>query len=152
VTLVALSFGGFPAAVLALSATDYATKGEACLATRGDGRPDAFVGIAGVYSLDHIGADFLAGFFGGDRAAAPSAWGAGDAAVLARRSNRRTPPVRLVAGTKDLVSPPATADAFAAILRASGYEVDITVGDGATHDSILDTVATVDAILGAATR
>jgi acetyl esterase/lipase len=150
VTLVAHSFGGFPAAVLALSATDYAGQGEACLATTGDGRPDAFVGIAGVYTLDQIGADFLASFFGGDRAAAPAAWGAGDVTVLARRSDRRAPPVRLAAGTNDLVSPPAAADAFAAILRASGYEVEITVVDGATHDSILDTVATVDAILGTA--
>ncbi len=107
VTLVAHSYGGFPGAVLALSATDYATNGEGCLATAGDGRPDAFVGIAGVYTLDHIGPEFLVGFFGGDRATAPAAWGAGDFGVLVARKNRRTPPIRLVAGTNDSVSPPA---------------------------------------------
>ena len=73
VTLVAHSFGSLPGAVLALSATDYATEAAGCLAATGDGRPDAFVGIAGVYTLDHVGPEFLAGFFGGDRASATAA-------------------------------------------------------------------------------
>jgi acetyl esterase/lipase len=151
VTLVAHSFGGFPGAVLALSATDYAPKGEVCLATAGDGRPDAFVGIAGIFTLDHIGQEFLVDFFGGDRAAAPAAWGAGDVAVLARRKNRRTSPVRLVAGTSDLIAPPATADEFATILRTAGYDIDVTVEDGATHDTVLDRIATVETIVAAYT-
>lgn len=149
VTLVAHSFGGFPGAVVALSATDYATKGEGCLAATGDGRPDAFVGIAGVYTLDRIGAEFLAGFFGGDGAAAPAAWDAGDAAVLARLDGRRTPPVRLVAGTSDLVAPPATTELLAAILRTADYDVGVTLEDGATHDTVLSRAATVDAVLDA---
>ena len=149
VTLVAHSFGGFPGAVLALSATDYATKGEGCLATTGEGRPDAFVGIAGVYTLDRIGQEFLAGFFGGDRATAPAAWNAGDVVVLARLNGRRTPPVRLVAGTNDLVAPPATAEEFAIILRTAGFDIEVTVEDGATHDTVLYKAATVDAVLGA---
>lgn len=149
VTLVAHSFGGFPGAVLALSATDFATKGEGCLATTGEGRPDAFVGIAGVYTLDQIGQEFLAGFFGGDRATAPAAWNAGDVAVLARLKGHRTPPVRLLAGTNDLVAPPATAEEFATILRTADYDVELSVEDGATHDTVLNTAATVDAVLGA---
>jgi acetyl esterase/lipase len=151
VTLVAHSFGGFPGVVLALSATDYAAKGEGCLATAGDGRPDAFVGIAGVYSLDRIGQDFLAGFFGGDRATAPTAWDAGDVAALARLKGHRTPPVRLVAGTSDLVAPAATAEDLAAILVAAHYDVEVTVVDGATHDTILDKAATVEAVVSAFT-
>jgi acetyl esterase/lipase len=151
VTLVGHSYGGFPGAVLALSATDYATKGEGCLATTGDGRPDAFVGIAGVYTLDHVGPEFLVGFFGGDRAAAPAAWGAGDFGVLVARKNRRTPPVRLVAGTNDFVSPPARADEASALLAAAGYDVAVTLEEGANHDTVLSKLATVEAIMEANT-
>lgn len=150
VTLVAHSFGGFPGAVLALSATDYAAKAQGCLTTTGDGRPDAFVGIAGVYSLDRIGQAFLTDFFGGDRATAPTAWDAGDVAVLAGLKGHRTPPVRLVTGTGDLVAPPATQEAFATILRAAKYDVTATVVDGATHDTVLYKAVAVDAILNAA--
>ncbi len=151
VTLVGHSFGGYPAVVLALSATDYAAKGTGCLATSGDGRPDAFVGIAGVYTLDHIGQQFLVDFFGGDRATAPAAWGAGDVAVLASRKNRRMLPVRLVAGTNDFVAAPAKTEDLASILEAAGYDVETTVEDGATHDTVLDKLATVDAIVDAYT-
>ncbi len=148
VTLVGHSFGGYPAVVLALSAMDYATKGEGCLATSGDGRPDAFVGIAGVYTLDHIGERFLVDFFGGDRATAPAAWGAGDVAVLARRKDRRAPPVRLVAGTTT-PRPTHPAEGLAPILLAAGYDVEAIVENGATHDTVLNKLATVDAVLGA---
>ena len=151
VTLVAHSYGGFLGAVLALSTTDYAAKGMGCLTTSGDGRPDAFAGIAGVYTLDRVGPGFLVDFFGGDRATAPAAWGAGDVAVLARRTNRRRVPVRLIAGTNDPVAPPATADEFAAILKTAGYDVEATVEDGATHDTVLNRVLTVDAIVSAYT-
>jgi acetyl esterase/lipase len=151
VTLVAHSYGGFPGTVLAMSATDYATDDTACLATTGDGRPDAFVSIAGVFALDRIGQEFLADFFGGDRANAPAAWGAGDVTVLARRANRRLLPVRLVSGTMDLVAPPASAEQLATTLRAAGYSVDVTVEDGATHDLVLYRLATVDAIVAAYT-
>ena len=150
VTLVAHSFGGFPGNVMALSATDYATEGEECLATAGEGRPDAFVGIAGVYTLDQIGQGFLAEFFGGDRATAPAAWEAGDAEFLAGLEGRRTPPVRLVAGTNDPVAPPSSAEALATILRAAKHDVEITVEDGATHETVLKKVATVDAVMAAA--
>jgi acetyl esterase/lipase len=150
VTLVAHSFGGFPGTGMALSATDYATEGEGCLAAPGEGRPDAFVGIAGVYTLDRIGQEFLAEFFGGDRATAPAAWDAGDAGVLAGVEGRRTPPVRLVAGTNDPVAPPSSAEALAAILRAAKHDVEITVEDGATHETVLKKVATVDAVMAAA--
>jgi acetyl esterase/lipase len=151
VTLVGHSFGGFPGIVLSLSATDYAARGEGCLATTGDGRPDAFVGIAGVYTLGRIGDTFLVDFFGGDRTTAPAAWGAGDVAVLARRADRRTPPIHLIAGTMDLVAPPPSAEGLATDLRAAGYEIEVTVEDGANHDTVLYKLATVDAILGADT-
>ena len=146
VTLVGHSFGGFPAAVVALSAHDFATDEPACLASRGDGHPDALAGIAGVYTLDRIGQDFLATFFGGDRASAPDAWAAGDVTALVRQTGRPAPPVRLLAGTSDPVAPPTTMAEFADLLRAAGYDVTATTLDGATHDTILQKLATVDAI------
>ncbi len=145
VTLVAHSFGGIPGAVVALSTHDFATDEPACLATTGDGRPDAFVGIAGIYTLDRVGPTFLATFFGGDRTTAPDAWDAGDATtILAGKPHRM--PIRLLAGSNDLVAPEATMDEFATLLRDAGYDVTATTLDGATHDSILQKLATVDAV------
>ncbi len=55
-------------------------------------------------------------------------------------------PVRLLAGSNDLVAPEATMDEFATLLRDAGYDVTATTLDGATHDSILQKLATVDAV------
>ena len=145
VTLVAHSFGGFPATVLALGSRDYATDQTACLATTGDGRPDAFVGVAGVYTLDRIGQDFLAVFLGGDRPTAPAAWAAADAAVLAKSDNQGGP-VRLVVGTEDFVAPMAAAEMLATILRDEGHDVAVSVIPDGTHDSVLRNIVTVDVI------
>ncbi len=145
VTLVAHSFGGFPASVVALSAHDYATDEPACLASTGDGRPDAFAGVAGVYTLDRIGQDFLATFFGGDRTTLPDAWAAGDVTAILRDDPQRVP-VRLVAGTADLVAPQATMDELAALLRTARYDVATSTLEGASHDTILQKAATVDVI------
>ena len=145
VTLVAHSFGGFPAAVLTLGSRDYATDHTACLSQTGDGRPDALAGIAGIYTLDRIGQDFLATFLGGDRSTAPAAWSAADAAVLAR-DDRRDAPVRLVVGTDDFIAPMAAADVLATILRDEDRDVLVSVIPDGTHDSVLRNIVTVDVI------
>jgi len=146
VTLVAHSFGGFPGSVTALSAHDFAVDAPECLATAGDGRPDALVGVGAIYGFDHIGPDFLAQMLGGTRDEVPDAWNATDIAVLAAAPGHRTPPVQLLAGTADFVAPVATADEFAALLREAGIDVTVTAVDGATHDSILSKLVTVDTI------
>jgi acetyl esterase/lipase len=152
VTLVAHSFGGFPASVVDLSAHDFAADELACLASKGNGQPDAFVGIAGVYTLDRIGQDFLADFFGGDRSTAPDAWAAADAAKLVRSGRRSPAPVRLLVGTDDLIAPDTTAEELAAILRDADYDVGVTTVPNATHESILRSVTTVDAVASLANQ
>jgi acetyl esterase/lipase len=146
VTLVAHSFGGFPASVTALSRHDFATDEPECLTTTGDGRPNALVGVAAIYGFDHIGQDFLAQMLGGMRDEVPDAWAAADITVLAAAKHHPTPPVRLLAGTADLVAPIATADEFATLLRDAGIDVTVTAVDGADHGSILAKPVTVDTI------
>jgi acetyl esterase/lipase len=146
VTLVAHSFGGFPATVVALASHDYATDEPACLAKQGDGRPEAFVGVAGVYTLDRIGQDFLADFLGGDRSTAPDAWAAADAATLVEDGGRIAAPVRLIVGTNDFVAPMTTADELVAILEDGSRDVAVTTVLDGTHDSVLRDVVTVDVV------
>ncbi len=146
VTLVAHSFGGFPASVVALASRDYATDEPGCLTKTGDGRPDAFVGIAGVYTLDRIGQDFLADFLGGDRSTAPDAWAAADAATLVESDGGLGAPIRLIVGTNDLIAPMTTADELVTILRDGSRDVVVTTIPDGTHDSVLRDVATVDVV------
>lgn len=144
VTLVAHSFGGFPGSVVGLSSTDFTSS--ACLTQSGEGRPDALVGIAGVYRVEDIGTDFLNEFFGGTRENKPAAWAAGDTSLLAADAAAHRFPIRLVVGSADLVGRPEIASAFAAVLEAAGQEVELSTVDGANHDSILAKRATVDVI------
>ena len=144
VTLVAHSFGGFPASVVGLSPTDFSSS--ECLVQSGEGRPDAFVGVAAIYRRDDIGAEFLEAFFGGSRDAKPAAWAAGDPSLLAADADSHRIPIRLLVGSADLVGRPEIASAFAAVLEAAGQDVELTTVDGATHDSILAKLATVDVI------
>lgn len=146
VTLVAHSFGGFPGSVTALSTHDFSVDEPECQAAAADGRPDAFVGIGAIYGFDHIGQDFLAQMLGGTRDEVPDVWDATDISLLATKKGHRAPPVRLLAGTADLVAPIATADEFAAILGAGEIDVTVTAVDGATHDSILTKQLTLDTI------
>jgi acetyl esterase/lipase len=146
VTLVAHSFGGFPASVTALSTHDFATDEPECLTTTGDGRPDALAGVAAIYGFDHIGPEFLATMLGGTRDEVPDAWAATDIALLARVKQHPAPPVRLLAGTADLVAPIATADEFATLLRNAGIDVTVTTVEGADHGTILTKPVTVDTI------
>ncbi len=146
VTLVAHSFGGFPASVVALSTHDYAPDEHQCLAETGDGRPNAFAGVAGVYTLDRIGQDFLAVFMGGDRSTAPDAWAASDDAELVADESRASIPVRLIVGANDFVAPFTTAEDLATILTNAGRDVEVTTIADGTHDSVLRDVVTVDVL------
>lgn len=147
VTLVAHSYGAFPGAVVALSAHDFATDEPSCLAHVGVGRPDGFVGVAGLYTFDAIGSGFLANFFGGDRSAATSRWLASDATFLPGLAGHPTPAIALLTGTEDSVSPRSRTDALVAALTPTrGFDAVRVNIEGATHDSILSARLTVDTI------
>ena len=65
VTLVAHSLGGFFASTEALSSDPFTPAPGACVTTSGSTKPDAFIGIAGIYSQSGITPGFLDAFFGG---------------------------------------------------------------------------------------
>lgn len=146
VTLVTHSYGGFPGAVAATTRTPPSTP--ECLVA-GARRPDAFVGIAGVYLPAHLGASFVEEFVGGTRETASEAWDQVDAAVLAAESARDPIPVTLIVGTTDLVGRQEHADELGAALESSGYNVTRRSIDGATHDGILERVETVETVVAA---
>lgn len=64
VTLVAHSLGGFFASTEALSPDPFTPAPGACLTTSGSTKPDAFIGIAAIYSQQEITPGFLGAFFG----------------------------------------------------------------------------------------
>ncbi len=149
VVLAAHSFGGFPAAVVTLSPTEVALDAASCLAPTGSGRPDAFVGIDAIYSLDAILPDFLDRFFGGPRTDRPDEWNAGDPSVLLSQPGTPAVPIRLVQGARDMTVRPEASLAFQARLREAGHDVTLTTIEDADHTRVLSHPATVAAVLAA---
>lgn len=146
VTLVAHSFGGFPAAVAATT-PDGVTIPE-CVQARRNPRPDALVGIAAVYLPEHIGEAFAAELLGGSREERPEAWNAVDASRLAPRADPI--PVALLTGTDDLVGRSEHVDGLVAALSAWPTQVNVAVVPAANHDTILVAPATVDTVVAVA--
>jgi acetyl esterase/lipase len=148
VTLVGNSLGGWPGAVIAFSTQPFPLDATNCLAQAGSSRPDAFVGVAGVYTLDKIDPGYLDAFFGGTRQTAPGAWAAGDPYAIVNANRNGTIPVTLVDGDRDQTVPLASTQLFTGLLTAAGYAAQLTVVPGATHDAVLTAPQTVAAILG----
>jgi len=147
ITLVAHSFGGFPGGVVALSPTGFGSEQTTCQTPTGSGSPEAFVGVAGVYTFDAIQETFLEEFIGGSRDAVPDAWDAADLLKLAQAPDARDIPVRLVAGTGDLAAPVERASALAAALAAAGRDVRFIPIAGADHVTIMGNAKTLATIL-----
>ncbi len=150
VALVAHSFGGFPGSVVALSPAEMALTKDSCLATTGSTRPDIFVGIDGIYSLDGILPDFVERFFGGPRVDRPAEWDAGDPSLLLSAAGAPSVPIRLVQGALDMTVRPEASLAFEGALREAGHDVTLTVIDGADHIGVLGHPAAVAVVLEAA--
>lgn len=145
VTLVSHSFGGFPSAVVAATTGDLAIPG--CMVTGERTRPDAFVGVAGVYLPEHIGELFLSELLGGTHDTASDAWEAVDVAVLATGSASRPIPVALVLGELDPVGRPEHASALAEALSPWDTDVPVRMVPGANHDTVLTAPITVDTVV-----
>jgi acetyl esterase/lipase len=143
VTLIGHSFGSYLGSLLALNADEY--KGS-CIAD-GDGRPDAFVGLAGCYdpTAGRNSTDF-AHYFGGSSATTAAARTAGDPYSYATRAPI---PVRLVAGTSDGTVDPSASVSLNGFLKGRGWNVGLSLVPGGTHMSILWTVDARQAIFGA---
>jgi acetyl esterase/lipase len=102
VTLVAHSLGGFFASTEALSPDPFTPAPGACLTTSGSTKPDAFIGIAAIYSQQEITPGFLDALFGttggGTVGGTGSAGGAGGAPASGAPGGFVTGPGGLVPG------------------------------------------------------
>lgn len=150
VTLVAHSLGPFFASVEALSADPFEPAPGTCLATTGSTKPDAFVGIAGVYSTDGVSAEYLDSFFGGSREAAQAAWTAGDPYAVVAAKEGLDIPVRLVHGAIDANVLVSSSEQFGQSLEAAGYDTAITIVPNGDHTGILQDYRTIEAVVGVA--
>ncbi len=131
IVLVGHSLGGYVGSVVAL---DQDEMGGSCLAA-GQGRPDAFVGLAGTYLLTapEVARD-LDAFFGGSRSATRPERAAADPFSSA---GRLSIPVRLVAGDSDAVVNPIASSSLERLLSGLGWDVRLTMVRRAGHSSLV---------------
>jgi acetyl esterase/lipase len=152
VVLVAHSFGGFPGAVVSLSPKTIPSLADGCLADEGSPRPDAYVGVAPISTLDGISTQFLDEFMGGTRDDEPDAWAASDPVALASQSTKYLIPVTILTGGGDLTVPTRTVEPLILALQGAGRDVRTAEYPGVGHLDILGRQETIDAILEAAGR
>ncbi len=128
------SAGAHIAAVVALAGPALAPD---CHVAGSSTPPPAFVGIAGPYEVERFApVPELRQFFGGEPAAAPDAWAAGDPYRYLGGNPDTT--LSLVHGRTDLVVPPVLSLRFADALRGAGREVAVFLVPGANHRDVLD--------------
>jgi acetyl esterase/lipase len=147
VTLVAHSLGPFFATTEALSADAFEPQPGTCLTKSGSTKPDAYIGIAGVYSQAGVTTEFLDSFFGGSQSEAPESWAAGDpyAVILDPAANKMS--VRLIHGELDANVVPQSSRDFDSALEAAGFDHTLTVIPQADHVSVLQHRVTIRIVL-----
>jgi acetyl esterase/lipase len=149
VVLAAHSFGGFAGAVVSLSPKTVPSLPGGCLADDGSPRPDAYVGIAPISTLEGISTQFLDDFFGGTRDDEPDAWSASDPVGLATMPTKYLTPVTLLTGGADQTVPTSTVEPLLVALQGAGREVRMIEFPGVAHQDILEKPETITAILEA---
>jgi acetyl esterase/lipase len=147
VTLVAHSFGTFSASVVALSPDPFEPDPGTCLATTGSTKPDAFIGIAGVYAFKDVSQETLTSFFGGTPDQVPAAWAAGDPYALIAAKDNATLPIRLIHGKIDTNVQPRSSEELLAALQAAGYDSTLTLVDRSDHSGVLQNHHTVQVVM-----
>jgi acetyl esterase/lipase len=152
VTLVAHSFGGFPAAVVTLAPDAFPPDPTECFAGSGSSRPDAYVGIAPISTLDMIGQDFLATFLGGTREEAPASWDASDPLVLASERPAYRAPIQLVVGSGDSTVSGDQVQPLVDALTRAGRDVGLATVLGVGHQEVLTSPQTIASVLAMARR
>ncbi|MBI2763984.1 MAG: alpha/beta hydrolase [Chloroflexi bacterium] len=147
VTLAAHSLGPFFASTAALSGDSFEPQPGTCLATEGSTKPDAFIGIAGIYAQTGVTPGFLDSFFGGSQVEAPAAWAAGDPFAVVRESSANRIPVRLIHGEFDGNVTPQSSREFQLALEAAGFDSQLTLIPRADHGSVLQHRDTIRIVL-----
>jgi acetyl esterase/lipase len=147
VTLVAHSLGPFFATTEALSPDAFEPEPGTCLTRKGSTKPDAYIGVAGIYSQSGVTTEFLDSFFGGSQTEAPGAWAAGDPYAVILEPGARKIPVRLIHGELDGNVPPQSSRDFETALEAAGFDSELTVIPRADHVSVLQHRDTIRIVL-----
>ncbi len=131
VTIVGFSLGAYAGSVVALSGEDHQTP--ACVVDTDSGRADAFVGYEGPYdwAIDDGYPNDLPALEQSD----PETWRAFNPYAQIGRAPK--PTIRLIQGVDDDVrvndTEPSVAEDFHQALVDAGYDVELTLIDGAPH-------------------
>jgi acetyl esterase/lipase len=148
VVVVGYSAGAHIASIIALTGDSFVGD---CAVDDAGALPDAFVGVAGPYDTELLD-PFLVVFFGTDRTEDPEPWIDGN--PYTHLGENPDLIVRLIQGEFDLLVPAGIAVAFHEGLAEAGYDVELTIVEGGTHQSVVDPEVdgdlVVEAVLGAA--
>jgi pimeloyl-ACP methyl ester carboxylesterase len=156
VTLVGHSYGGWPAAVVALTPTPFTPPTGSCNTTSGSLRPDAFVGLDGLYIEVQNHAAYpiqlLTPSVYADEASRAAALAAEDPYALAKQypAGPGSTTIRLLYGALDQTADLAWSQSLDAALAAAGYGSTLHLVPGADHMGVLTAPETIAAILAVA--
>lgn len=101
---------------------------------------DGFIGLAGPYDVTDF-APLLGPWFGGAITEIPEIFAAGSPSGYLETALM---PVLLLHGTLDELVPTVQTTGFADALGASGWTVELTLVDGATHGGVIDPLTSAD--------
>jgi acetyl esterase/lipase len=147
VSLVAHSLGPLFATTAALSANLFEPAPGECLADSGSTKPEALIGIAGIYAQSGVSSGFLDAFFGGAQDQVPAAWAAGDPYAVITDDNANKIPIRLIHGQFDANVAPQASEDYERALESAGFESQLSLIPGADHGSVLQNRDTVRIVL-----
>jgi acetyl esterase/lipase len=147
VSLVGHSLGPFFATTVALSGDSFEPVPGGCLVEGGSTKPDALIGIAGIYTQAGLSPGFLDSFFGGAQDQVPAAWAAGDPYAVIAESDSNRLPVRLIHGEFDANVNTQSSQDFERALEAAGIDSQLSLIPGADHGSILQNRGTIRIVL-----
>jgi acetyl esterase/lipase len=154
VTLVGHSFGGWAAAVVALTPTPFTPDPGSCNLTTGTLRPDAFLGIDGAYTIatDTSAFELQVPSVYANEAARAAATAASDPYLLAKKypASPGSIPIRLLQGTADQEVSTDIPVSLESALTAAGYDSSLWMVPGADHVGAVSADSTIAWVLALA--
>lgn len=144
--VVGHSFGGYVSALVALAGDLF---GGACLYPAESALPDAWVGVAGNYTIGNPPHPLWTVFFGGTQQELPEVWRLGN--PMNHVGGNPSLIVRFLHLEEDEVVPPSQGSRLARALREAGHDAEMSIFEGTDHWALLDPAGmgrqTVDTIL-----